>query len=421
MKIAVTGPTGYIGTHFVEMAQAQGHEIVFLARTPPGSEVSSWIYYNLSDLKQLRLPNDTDVILHLAYQTPSRFRSRKDNEFESMKNILSASKDINARVIFLSSQTAGGGTSNYGMMKRRLEDLVINSGNIAVRPGLVYGGHPMGLFLKLINSLRNQNYIPSFCPPPKVQPIHVQDLCICLLSIMELKNSRTKLFYLGEEHPVSFTLFMKFLAKAYINKKIVFIPIPTLPALWVSNLLRYTWPKASQIASLLTLPSMNTSESLHEINFKIRPAVSVQDLTYCSWRELLQESFIIYSYILSQRPCLFSLRSYVRLIKNNRGGVSLKLPHFFSYLPSLVCAYDQSSSTNSWVKELNWRVNSASLLIEASTQGAVKLLKIGANSFLRSGATILVVLFKELALRFLGANVRLIITSLPPRSWGKNP
>jgi len=415
MKIAITGPSGYIGTNFIEIATFLGHEIICLSRTPPVFERLEWTPYDLNDSTPPRLPHNIDFILHLAYRPDQE----KKDDLEGMQCILSAATKVNARVIFLSSQTAKiDSVSQYGKKKWELEQLVITSGNIAIRPGLVFGGNPKGLFLNLINTLRRHRFIPAFLPTPQIQPIHIDDLCICILKVMELTNSSTKIFYFGKEEPIAFTKFMKFIAKAYLNKSILLIPIPAQIVLWATEHLKNKWSKSAQLASLLTLPTMNTGASLDEIHYQLKPFASPSDIKHSPARELLQEGFIIFSYITGRRPNLYSLRRYGGLIKTMKGNLPLQLPAYFTYFPILLCAYDRLDKKNSWFQELNWRINSSSLLIEASTKSTTELLKIENNSFFQASFTISIILVKELLLRSVGNIVRHITPSLPPHSWG---
>jgi NADH dehydrogenase len=413
MKIAVTGPTGYIGSHFIEMARAKGHEIIFLSREQHHASPKCWIPYDLNNSTPPQLPSDVKIILHLAFQV-----GNSKNDLESARHILAAGKNVNARVIFLSSQTASKESiTDYGRTKWEIEQLFNESENIIVRPGLVYGGNPKGLFSNLLDMLQNQKYIPSFLPSPKIQPIHIQDLCSCLIKTIELESSNTKIFFFGEELPISFTSFMQFLAKTYLNKEIKLIPIPTLFVLLFTITLKNKWPKASQLASLLTLPLMNTTHSLSEVDYQLRLCLTPQKLADYSCKKILLEGFIIYSYITRKKPILNSLRSYARLIQKNRKNLALKLPDFFSYLPLLLCTYDQSHIQNPWVKELNWRIHAASLLIEASPQGATELLKTNNSSFFMASSTISIIILKDITLRFLGVIVRPCLAMLPPKSW----
>lgn len=417
MKIAVTGSTGYIGSHFVDIAKSQGHEIIFLSRSQPNSQLDLWIPYNLSDPAPTILPRDIDIVLHLAYKINSPEASLQIDELKSAENILSAAKKANAKFIFISSQTANKNSiSEYGRTKWEIEQLVINSGNVVVRPGLVYGGNPRGLFSNLLDNLQNNTFIPSFIPASRIQPIHVEDLCWCLLRVMEIKNTSTKIFYFGEEVPLSFTSFMHFLARSYLNKKNVFVPFPSLPILWVAKFAKSRWPKVSQLGSLVSLPQMNTRDSFNEVGYQLRASKIMQDMTFSRYRANLLEGRIIYSYIASNKYTPLSLRKYARLIELKRGNLDLQLPKLFFHLPQLLFVYDNSNTRNSWRQELNWRINAASLLFEASPQGALELLKISRTPYLQAGINILIIFIKELAFRILGLIIRPFIFVLLPRS-----
>lgn len=75
MKIFLTGGTGFVGSHFLSQALAQGHEIVALRR--PGSQPRipltlqpTWVDGALDGDHRLHLQG-VDVLVHLASHTPN--------------------------------------------------------------------------------------------------------------------------------------------------------------------------------------------------------------------------------------------------------------------------------------------------------------------------------------------------------------
>lgn len=71
MRLFVTGATGFIGSHFVQHAQAEGHEVVALRRTAesrPRIELERepiWITKSLSEVNESDLAG-VDCLVHLA-------------------------------------------------------------------------------------------------------------------------------------------------------------------------------------------------------------------------------------------------------------------------------------------------------------------------------------------------------------------
>ena len=53
MKVAITGGTGFVGSHLANRLISEGHELVLLARHSRSSEDLNFVSSNLSDVKQL--------------------------------------------------------------------------------------------------------------------------------------------------------------------------------------------------------------------------------------------------------------------------------------------------------------------------------------------------------------------------------
>ena len=68
MRIAVTGGTGFVGSHFIDTALAAGHEVRALTRRPqPDRTGVTWIPGSLSDRDGLRnLVDPCDAMVHIA-------------------------------------------------------------------------------------------------------------------------------------------------------------------------------------------------------------------------------------------------------------------------------------------------------------------------------------------------------------------
>lgn len=69
MKTLVTGATGYIGTHLVEMALEDGHQLILASRRPAKIREAEWIAYDLKSESPLHLSEPVDAIIHMAANT----------------------------------------------------------------------------------------------------------------------------------------------------------------------------------------------------------------------------------------------------------------------------------------------------------------------------------------------------------------
>ena len=158
----VTGGTGFVGSHLIEVLLRQGHRVRALVRSPKKAESLGmsgveWIAGDLGSLDALRSgAQSADVIYHVAGLVAAR----------SMDEFLAVNRDGTARVlevappgarfVLVSSLAAGGpsepGTplqgdeparpvSNYGRSKLAAESVVRESGRrfVILRPPAVYG------------------------------------------------------------------------------------------------------------------------------------------------------------------------------------------------------------------------------------------------------------------------------------------
>ena len=186
MRLLVTGATGYIGERLVRHALSNGHEVMVASRNRPDKDLE-WIPFDLSNATEISLPEGIDVVFHLAATTSIAIDP--DMEIEAAKSLINAAKQANAKIIFISSQTAREDAPTiYGRTKWQIEKLVLAAAGLVVRPGQVYGGPEQALFGELVRIMHKLPVIPAFLPAPMVQPVHVDDLIAALLNCAESKK-----------------------------------------------------------------------------------------------------------------------------------------------------------------------------------------------------------------------------------------
>ena len=145
MKIAITGATGFIGSHLANRLSSEGHEVVSIDRrkrsTAPGNVVGT----DLSDVTQLiNAFKGCDAVAHCAginreigKQTYQRVH------VEGTRNVVEAAKAIGVKRIvlmsFLRARPRCG--SPYHESKWKAEEIVRNSGldYTVIKSGVVYG------------------------------------------------------------------------------------------------------------------------------------------------------------------------------------------------------------------------------------------------------------------------------------------
>ena len=194
MILAVTGATGFVGSHLLDAALAAGHRVRALARReqPPRAGVT-WIAGSLGDAAALaRLVEGSDAMLHLAgaVNAPDRASFAAAN-IEGTRAVLAASGT--RRFVHVSSLAAREPRlSAYGWSKAESERLVEASDArwTIVRPTGVYGPRDTELLELYRMARRGVVLLP---PRGRVSLIAAADLARLLLALAAADGPRSVL------------------------------------------------------------------------------------------------------------------------------------------------------------------------------------------------------------------------------------
>jgi nucleoside-diphosphate-sugar epimerase len=187
MKLAITGGTGFIGSHLVDAALAAGHSVKALTRREQAPRDNlKWIAGDLATREALeQLVRDADAILHVAgtISAPTAAEFEKGNVAGTLAMLAAATAGGVQRFIHVSSLAAREPKlSLYGASKAKSEELVHSSGLdwAIVRPPAVYGPGD-----KETLELFRMAKLGLMLMPPKgrVSVIHVDDLAQLLLAL----------------------------------------------------------------------------------------------------------------------------------------------------------------------------------------------------------------------------------------------
>jgi nucleoside-diphosphate-sugar epimerase len=188
VKLAITGGTGFVGSHLIDAALAAGHEVRALTRRdqPPRDRLE-WIPGSLGDRGSLdALVAGVQAVVHVAGVLKARDAvGFAEGNVEGTRTLLDATSVAGIRrFVHVSSLAAREPKlSLYGASKHRAEELVESSGLdwAIVRPPAVYGpGDPETLDLfKMARG--GQIYMP---PAGRISLIHVDDLARLLLALV---------------------------------------------------------------------------------------------------------------------------------------------------------------------------------------------------------------------------------------------
>src|SRR5215204_2729206 len=144
MKIAITGGTGFVGSHLATLLNSEGHEVVSLARRSRVQK-NSLIFSDLSDVEQLK---EAFAGCHAVAHCAGINREIGNQTYqcvhvEGTANVVEAARAAGVEKIVLMSflRARPNCDSPYHESKWRAEEIVRNSGldYTIIKAGVVYG------------------------------------------------------------------------------------------------------------------------------------------------------------------------------------------------------------------------------------------------------------------------------------------
>jgi nucleoside-diphosphate-sugar epimerase len=158
MLIAVTGAGGYLGGKLLSHLRATNMPAIAFSRQARLGDAPTRRYSFGEPIEDGALEHVTAVV-HCAYDMKDR--SPQGSNVRGSLPLLDAAAREGVRVVLVSSLSAYRGCrSQYGQSKLALEDLVYERGGAVVRPGLIVGSPPGGLFKSLVSATSQRRIIP---------------------------------------------------------------------------------------------------------------------------------------------------------------------------------------------------------------------------------------------------------------------
>jgi nucleoside-diphosphate-sugar epimerase len=374
--IAITGATGYVGRATVAQAIARGFRVRALGRRPLEFSNAEFVRYDLADIGAIDALAGCRAVIHLAADTAARNTVDPEFELRAAERIIDASAKHGARLVYVSSQTAKpDAESSYARSKWLVEQAVRAGSACIIRSGLVYGGEEKGLFGELCNLVRRLPILPALVPAAKVQPIHVRELVDGLLNAVEQEWNGTRNF--ARVEPMSFTAFLRILARERLRKRRLFLPFPVALLIVAEPLFKRLIPKGPQLGQLRSLyatPIIDTLQDLKAAAIFPRPVThGMHPSGNGRRRMLIAEADTLLAYILRRRGPPALLRRYVRAVEALDGGHTLSLPRMLHRFPFLAALFDYVGAVGTTSK-LGARIAWATRIAEASVPGSRRFL-----------------------------------------------
>lgn len=230
MRLAITGGTGFVGSHLIDRAPAAGHEIAALTRrVQPARANVRWIEGALDRPDALRrLVAGADAVVHVAgVISGDRAAFAAGNVAGTEAMLDAAAWGGIGRFLHISSLAAREPRlSAYGWSKATAEESVIAAGGdwTILRPPAIYGPRDREM-LELFRWARRR--IVPLPPAVRLSVIAVEDLCDLILACLERPESAARTFEPDDGRPGGWAA--PELAKAIgraVGRRVVPLPIP---------------------------------------------------------------------------------------------------------------------------------------------------------------------------------------------------
>jgi len=256
---AVTGAGGFVGSCLARRLQSEGWRVIPWTRRPaPGTDA---VPFRLGDEVDPALLEGVGALVHCAYDFgPLRWGDIAAVNVIGSQKLLEAARQAGVRtsVVISSLSAFPGCRSLYGQAKLQIEGHAQAAGATVLRPGLVYGNRPGGMFGRLAKQVRGSSLSPVLRGGSQVQYlVHEEDLGNVLVGALAGRVPRD-----AGPIPVAHAQGLELkeiqarMASA-LGKRIFFVPVP-----W-----QFVW-LALKSLELARLPAGFRSDSLISIVYQ---------------------------------------------------------------------------------------------------------------------------------------------------------
>ena len=268
MKYFVTGATGFVGSHLVDLLISEGHEVYSLVRSEEKAKNfhlgGNYILGSLQSEGNIdwlsQLPEDIDVVYHIAgiVHSPKKERFFDINTRATENLFLQLKKKFDdLHFIFVSSLAAGGPSeigrlrtisdqdspvSIYGQSKKDAEEAIIqvkeNFKLTIFRPPLILGPRDPAIVdvYKMVKSRiilgPGNNFLKK-----EYSFIYVKDLVKLLYYSSKTRTEGT--FYTANQDTISFIDILDAIKQTLKINRLIYITIPDKLLILVAKLSRY--------------------------------------------------------------------------------------------------------------------------------------------------------------------------------------
>jgi nucleoside-diphosphate-sugar epimerase len=238
-QIVITGANGFIGHYLCHYLSEKNHTIIGLAHHLPTTHQHKIQYraFDLANFASDVIPENTDIVIHTAYQFKNNLREGIDLNYKATKRLydFSQQKKVKLFIYFSSFAATSESISAYGQSKYQTSNLFDLEKDLVIAPGLVIGNG--GLFSRISAIIEQSKLIPLIGGGRQpLQYIDIQDLARIISNAIDHQIRGN--YLLAHPSTIEMRDFYHEIAKS-LHRKPVFIPINYFFSEMMFNLIQW--------------------------------------------------------------------------------------------------------------------------------------------------------------------------------------
>lgn len=275
VRILVTGGSGFLGTHVLEVLATSDHEVRALARSHAAAEAvrnrgAVPVTGDLDDLESIDAAfraSEADVLLNIA-----------SLGFGHGPAIVAAAEEAGiTRAVFVSTTALFTNLNAPSKAVRTAAEDAIRASGLdwtIVRPTMIYGTPRDRNLWRLLRLLRRTPVVPLPGANKLHQPVHVADLAQAVVAAVERDSAIGKEYDLAGPEPTTLRDLVERSADA-VGRQARVIPVPASPIVRALTMFEGTGRRlpisAEQVARLTEDKAFDISAARADLGFDPRP------------------------------------------------------------------------------------------------------------------------------------------------------